>query len=389
MMLNLSNAKKLISKGVTVNKIIIILLLFLFQVKEIAQGNNNSYNYLYILGEKGIQGAIIDVSNGNLKEISPQLFTNQYGSSNKFRFMCLDSLNKYAFVLDSGHVYTFSINQNTGFLYQNINMTFNGLGYDYKFSELRSLVAHPAGKYLYIADRGSNRVIGLIIDKTEETLRQIEGSPFISGAWPYSIAITSDGKFLYTANYSTNNISCYKVNEENGVLTTLNQMSADKYPCYLNISPENKYLYVANEGSNNITVYSINSKTGELTSIKKGGYITGKGPNCIKFDPLGNYLYVTNFSSMNISVYKISKKNGGLIEIENSPFVSGCYPDEEMKEYEDKPKCIEIDSTGQYAYIITSASLYIYNINKENGSLTLTAGPFSIGTLPQCITRIK
>jgi len=52
-------------------------------------------------------------------------------------------------------------------------------------------------------------------------LTTIEGSPFTAGTGPWGIVADPSGKYLYVANYSSDNVSAYSINSSTGALTTI------------------------------------------------------------------------------------------------------------------------------------------------------------------------
>jgi 6-phosphogluconolactonase (cycloisomerase 2 family) len=52
-------------------------------------------------------------------------------------------------------------------------------------------------------------------------LTPVAGSPFTTGTFPAGVAVDFSGKFLYTANESSNNVSGFTINSTTGALTPL------------------------------------------------------------------------------------------------------------------------------------------------------------------------
>ena len=85
------------------------------------------------------------------------------------------------------------------------------------------------------------------------------------------IAITSDGKYAYTTNAGSGNISGYRIKYD-GSLQLLAQdgitgdTGAGSTPLDMGISRENKYLYTLNSGTQNISIFRV-KHDGSLESI--------------------------------------------------------------------------------------------------------------------------
>ena len=90
------------------------------------------------------------------------------------------------------------------------------------------------------------------------------------------LVVSSDGRFAYTANASTANVSQYDI-ASNGALSLVgdgNNGSTPNGPVDLDLSSGDRYLYVLSSGSGAITGFSVNPSNGALASI---GGPTGLG----------------------------------------------------------------------------------------------------------------
>lgn len=86
------------------------------------------------------------------------------------------------------------------------------------------------------------------------------------------VVLSRDGRFAYTTNTASNNISSFTVQPYNGNLSVLNAVAAATQmgPIDADISSNSKFLYVLNAGSHSIGAYQI-SNSGGLTSIQNTG----------------------------------------------------------------------------------------------------------------------
>jgi 6-phosphogluconolactonase len=57
-------------------------------------------------------------------------------------------------------------------------------------------------------------------------LTEIADSPFPAGDEPVSITVDPTGKFVYVANYGSNNVSAYTINPATGALTIIGDFDA-------------------------------------------------------------------------------------------------------------------------------------------------------------------
>ncbi len=105
----------------------------------------------------------------------------------------------------------------------------------------------------------------------------ITGPVFNKQTAPCWVAITKNGKFAYTTNTGTSNISGYKI-EHNGSLKLFNDggntasTGAGSSPIDMAISNNSRYLYALSGGTNTISIFRIDNGHGGLTHE---GTITG------------------------------------------------------------------------------------------------------------------
>jgi 6-phosphogluconolactonase (cycloisomerase 2 family) len=66
-----------------------------------------------------------------------------------------------------------------------------------------------------------------------------------------------------------------------------------------------KFLFAANFGSNNVSGFLINSD-GSLTAMSGSPFTAGSSPSDVTVDPSGSFVYVTNFGASAVSIFRIS-----------------------------------------------------------------------------------
>lgn len=88
---------------------------------------------------------------------------------------------------------------------------------------------------------------------------------------PCWVVVTKNGKFTYTSNTATNNISGYTIGH-NGSITLFNDggntASTDAGPIDMAVSNDSQYLYSLNAGGHSISVFRIDNGHGGLTSVQ-------------------------------------------------------------------------------------------------------------------------
>ena len=88
------------------------------------------------------------------------------------------------------------------------------------------------------------------------------------GVSPFSLAIDPAGKYLYVANFNSNNVSAYSINAASGGMSSLGlPVIAGTNPRSITVDPTGAFVYVANSGSGNVSAYSINPASGVLANL--------------------------------------------------------------------------------------------------------------------------
>jgi 6-phosphogluconolactonase len=233
------------------------------------------------------------------------------------------------------------------------------------------------GRFAYTANQVTNDISAYAIDAANGGLLPVVGAPFAaSGTTPTALAVDPNGQFLYVANNGSNDVSVFSIDAGSGILTLIGiPTGAGSGPGALVIDPTDHYLFVANLASDNVSVYAINA--GVLTEVVNSPFSVGAEPASLAIDPNGNFLYATNFSGANVAVFAIDLASGSLSNISGSPFGSGS-----------GPLSIAIDPTDSFAYVANEAagSISAYSLNASTGQLTnLTGSPIQLGSNPESL----
>jgi 6-phosphogluconolactonase len=241
------------------------------------------------------------------------------------------------------------------------------------------LAMDSAGSYLYVANALSNNISVFSIDASQGTLSPVTGSPFSINLSPKNMQLAPSGKFLYVSAPSqpTGVVAVFSVNA--GVLSLVGfTLTADNNPSGLAIDPSGSFLYTANATASSISIYSIAS-TGLLTQVPQSPLgDTFQHPVALIVDPTGKFLYVANQGSNNISTYSITSGTGFPVAITDSPFGS-----------ESQPSFLVADPNGKYLYVgnqTGSAGIQAFGVS--SGSLNSIA-TYSVGNSPTSIAVLQ
>src|SRR5580698_3670456 len=263
----------------------------------------------------------------------------------------------------------FTINSSIGSLQEVLPRTTTGL-------TPVSMVMDSGGSYLFVINELSSSISTYSIDAGTGALSQIAGSPFTTFNNPFSLAIAPSGKFLYVVNPDLTSVIAYTV--ASGVLTPVAGLPAQvgNGPRAITVDPAGSFVYVTNSADNTVSVLNINPGTGALTLL--GTFATGTTPTSVV--ALDTYLYVGNQGSTNVSAFTVTPVTGVLTEITSSPFSVGIAPLFEV---------LDPDNLFLYVGSQSANSITALSIDTSTGALAETSQSAATGVSPSSMGVTK
>jgi 6-phosphogluconolactonase len=184
----------------------------------------------------------------------------------------------------------------------------------------------PSGSFLYVANQGQNTVTAFAVNSGTGALTPVGGraaANFPAGTAPSGLTIDPSGKYLFVANSGSNNVSAFVICTSalpgcgattNGALVAVpgSPFSAGLGPVSLAVDPAGNFLYVVDMMSNQLSGYRINPSTGALTALATPAVSTGTSPLFVAIHHAGNYLYVSNNGADTISGFHLVTQSGVL-----------------------------------------------------------------------------
>ena len=179
---------------------------------------------------------------------------------------------------------------------------------------------------------------------------------------------SSNGKFLYSANYASGNISEFTLAPD-GSLAALKQTinhtgcsihheQSSPHPHCCIFTPDEKYLCVADLGTDKILLYTFDPESGiSPAAVKEFSVVPGSGPRQLLFDIRGRFLYT--LCELGNTILRFSYRDGELIFIDS---VSTLPPGV----IESSAAAIKFSSDGSF----------LYASNRGNDSIAV----FSVGS---------
>jgi 6-phosphogluconolactonase len=240
------------------------------------------------------------------------------------------------------------------------------------------LVATPrittavVGKYLYVANDGSDDVSAFSVDAATGVLSLVPGSPFDTGgaAGPgIGLAATRDNRFLYAANGLSQDITTFGINPDGSLTRVGDPVFAFNQPDGIKVTPDGSFLAVVlpNEGPHgSVAMFSIGSD-GSLISIQPPQSVRPLG------SPLGNATGIdvtcdsgtvtvgeASAGPTLVDVFTLDPDTGLLTPVDGSPFnpPAGMNSNVPLLSVDDK---------------------FLFVSNQASNSITvLNVGPFSL-----------
>ena len=123
--------------------------------------------------------------------------------------------------------------------------------------------------YVYAAVPAASQLAVFREDPFSGVLTQLTESPYTVGSGAQSVVIHPSGKFLYVANsgQGEDDVSLFDINSDGTVTEVTPRTPVGTLPFLLAMDPGGKFLYVANAKSNSVSVFSITASSGTLTPV--------------------------------------------------------------------------------------------------------------------------
>ena len=246
-----------------------------------------------------------------------------------------------------------------------------------------SLAIDSTGKFLYSADEsGTNDSISeFTIDAASGALTPIAQTQCLQVAGQGGTAggLASDpvAGFLFAAEV-LDSVCSYSINSQG----MLEQVTGSPFPVAtfssphsIVVDPSGKFVYTGNTESQNISAFTITPGSGTLTPVPGSPFAPGSNidPNALAMDPLDRFLYAFNFD-IGILGFSIDQSTGALSQISGASLTppGSLIPP-------------AIDPSGKFLYVVTGTqggtamALAGYAIDASTGTLTPVAGsPFAL-----------
>jgi 6-phosphogluconolactonase len=274
------------------------------------------------------------------------------------------------------------------------------------------LAVHPTRKFLYVTSQVSaGRVVAFAIDSAG-MLTRLNDVPS-GGADPAHISLHKSGKWLFVANYFGNNASALPVGDDGRLGEPVSTVPAGQEAhMAVDDGVTGNFVFVPSKGSNRVGQFRFDPATGKLEPNQPPTVAEAGAPRHIAFHRSGRFAYLLTEGSRTVVAYKYDSTAGLLSPLArvvagNSGFASTIvfHPTKDNIFYagvrgpdtittftvdeEGRPKSVgqvndelsypwdfALDATGKFLVAAnnTSASIKVFRVNGDNGTLSLVGG---------------
>lgn len=180
---------------------------------------------------------------------------------------------------------------------------------------------------------------------------------------PSYVSIDNDGKALFAANYNTNAIHTYKLDDNYNIIDNHTYPIEGNGPLveqdhahihYTRLLPDGR-LIVCGLGCDKLFVYDVSPETAELTPVFELKMRPGFGPRQIAMSHQSNYIYVLGELASRVAVVEYDPQTGKLAFIDDYSNIPEGYA----------------GHNGSAAIRLSSDEKYLYVSNRGHNSLAV------------------
>jgi DNA-binding beta-propeller fold protein YncE len=179
----------------------------------------------------------------------------------------------------------------------------------------------------------------------------------------YALAMSADAKRLYSANWSSGNVTGYDVGAD-GKLTRTGTGGLVNGPRGMAIAPDGRHLYVANTSVGNVSVIDISGSA----PVFVNAVAASGGPYGLALTPDGKHLYVANETADNITGFNVNS-DGAIAKVADFPFP----PDPPLA---NDPRGIAVSPDGRRLFAVSYTAAGVSSFTIEASGILTPIGNF-------------
>jgi len=267
----------------------------------VAVGADSGGKFVFAANQGGgVSAFTVDRTSGVLAEVTGSPFA----AGTNPAWVAVDPGGRFVYVVNSGSndVSGYTVNSSGALTAFSARVTLGG-------TPIRASV-DPGGRFLYVG-LGATGTAAFKINQTDGTLTLTDTVSPAPCAASDDMALDPNSKFLFIAD-GASAVCAYAVNASTGDLTLIanpggstNAFAAGANPVAVAVGANGKFLFTANRGSSNVSGFSINAD-GTLTAMSGSPFSSGSTPVDVTVDPSGSFVYTANFGGSTLSIFTIS-----------------------------------------------------------------------------------
>lgn len=233
--------------------------------------------------------------------------------------------------------------------------------------QVQPMVAAPDASHLYVGVRPEFAVLTYRIGQ-DGKLEQAGMAP-LPGS-PTHLGMDLQGRFLFSASYSFNNVSINPIAPDGVALAAQQVLENLQAPHSANIDPTNQLLMIPALKEDHIRLYDF-SLQGEATAHQPAELSTksGAGPRHMVFHPNQHFAYCVNELDSSVDVYQKDVTSGEYHAIQTLDILPADYSGQRWA------ADIHITPNGRYLYACDRGSslLSVLKVSHDGSELELVA----------------
>ncbi|AMT89139.1 MULTISPECIES: lactonase family protein [Pseudomonas] len=224
-------------------------------------------------------------------------------------------------------------------------------------------VTANAATYAYISSPGDGLISQYRLDQNNGALTLVE--QIQAGDQVNPMALSPDGKVLFAAlRVKPFQVLGYRIDRQSGRLTKFTQAPLAESMAYLSTDRKGRYLLAASYGADTLSVQKIGEDQQPSADIVR--YKTGLHAHSIRTEPSNRFAYAGNLGTDKVLQYRLDAKTGEL-----SPIGSGSVSVPEKT----GPRHLAFSPNGKFLYVVgeMSGTVTAFSIDEASGALTQIA----------------
>lgn len=216
-----------------------------------------------------------------------------------------------------------------------------------------------ASTFAYISSPADGLISQYRLDEQSGALSLVEQTK--AGDQVNPMAISPDGKALFAALRSKPyQVLSFSIEPATGHLKPLSQAPLAESLAYLSTDRSGRFLFGASYGADLLSVQPIDAQHRPSDSIET--YKTGMHAHSVRTDPSNRFVYAGNLGVDRVLQYRLEPKDGKLVPI-GEGFVA--VPDNTG------PRHLAFSSDGRFLYVVgeMSGTVTAFSINEKTGAL--------------------